>query len=170
MTFETNRNDGLTVSALAILAALTVTVAHEALGHGGACLALGGHITRLSSALFRCDISLPWIDAAGPAMNLLAGTLALILSHCVKSIPLRLYLILVTALSYFWDGGYLAQAMLTQKGDLYFASRDLIGGPADAWRLGGGVAGIGLYLAAVRLTSGALRTFGHEPRPAGSHA
>jgi hypothetical protein len=53
-----------------------VTFDHEALGHGGMCLALGGHIRVLTSSVFRCDLQSVWIDPAGPFGNLLVGALA----------------------------------------------------------------------------------------------
>lgn len=97
-----------------------VTFDHEALGHGSVCLLLHGHIRLLSSSLFRCDIRSGWIDPAGPFANLLIGTLAL---ACLRFVPQRvlvprLFLILITAFSYFWEWGYLVRAMHKREGDL----------------------------------------------------
>src|SRR5450755_2986394 len=55
------------------MAMCLVTFDHEALGHGGMCLALGGHIRILTSSIFRCDIRSVWIDPAGPFCNCLVG-------------------------------------------------------------------------------------------------
>lgn len=60
------KSDQLTVAALGLLAMCLVTFAHEAVGHGGVCLLLGGHIRLLTSSVFRCDISSRWVDAGGP--------------------------------------------------------------------------------------------------------
>ncbi len=150
------KNDGLTIAAIATMAALMVTFVHEGLGHGGACLTLGGRITQLTSSLFHCDTPSPWIDPAGPVANLALGTLALILSRRVTSTPWRLFFILITAFSYFWEGGYLVQAMATAKGDLYFTGQNFIGEPSLWWRLAGGLLGVLLYLLAMRITSRAL--------------
>ena len=38
-----------TVAAIAIIAMVLATAAHEAIGHGAACLLAGGHITQLTS-------------------------------------------------------------------------------------------------------------------------
>src|SRR5512146_365057 len=102
-----------------------VTAAHEALGHGGVCLLLGGHIEILSSSIFRCDLRSAWIDAGGPLANLLVGVLAWAMRMATPPgfARTRLLLLLVTAFSFFWEGGYLMRAMLIRDGDLYFFAR-----------------------------------------------
>ncbi len=149
----TAKNDLPTVAALAILAACVVTVAHEALGHGSACLASGGRIMLLSSALFRCSVHSTLVDPAGPAMDLVVGTVALIAQRFVSGPAARLFCLLVMTLSYGWESGYAFHAMLMQDGDLYFAARDLFGEPSLWWRVAGGAAGIAFYLANIRLTA-----------------
>jgi hypothetical protein len=153
-------NDVLTVAALGLLAMCLVTSDHEALGHGGACLLLHGHIRLLTSSLFRCDVPSEWIDPAGPAMNLLVGLLALVARALVslRFSKTRLFLILVTAFSFFWEGGYLIHAMHRQYGDLYFFARFLLGSLTVAQRWIGAGLGLALYLATVRLTARALLT------------
>jgi small basic protein len=160
MAGTTAKNDWLTVAALALLAMCTVTFDHEALGHGGACLLLHGHIRLLTSSLFRCDIYSKWIDAAGPAMNLFVGILALIARILVpiRFSKIRLFLILLTAFSFFWEGGYLIHAMHRQNGDLYFFVRSLLGNVTVAQRWIGAALGLALYLATIRLTARAFLT------------
>lgn len=137
-----------------------VTFDHEALGHGGACLLLGGHIRLLTSSLFRCDIPSEWIDPAGPGMNLFIGLSALIARIFIplRFSKTRLFLILVTAFSFFWEGGYLIHAMHRQNGDLYFFARSLLANVTVADRWIGAALGLALYLATVRLTSRSLLT------------
>jgi hypothetical protein len=152
--------DRLTVAALAIIAMCTVTFAHEALGHGSACLTLGGHITLLTSSLFRCDLRSGWIDQAGPAASLLIGALALgvraLLPHGFAKT--RLTLIFITAFSFFWEGGYLMRAMILRDGDLYFFAQFLLGA-VTPWMQAVGIAiGLGLYLLGVRITTQGLLT------------
>ena len=154
------KNDWLTVAALGLLAMCMEPFDHEALGHGGVCLLLHGHIRLLTTSLFRCDVPSAWIDPAGPAMNLFVGFLALIAR---TRIPLRfsktrLFLILVTAFSFFWEGGYLIHAMHRQNGDLYFFARSFLGHVTVAERWAGAALGFALYLGTVRLTSRALLT------------
>ena len=152
------RNDALTVAAIALLAMCLVTFDHEALGHGGMCLALGGHIRILTSSVFRCDLHSVWIDPAGPFGNLLMGTLALALVGVVplRSAGIRLFLILVAAFSFFWEAGYVIEAMRTRHGDLYSAGQDILGEPSTGWRIGGTLAGLSLYLFTARWASRSL--------------
>ncbi len=154
------KSDRLTVAALGLLAMCLVTFAHEAVGHGGACLLLGGHIRLLTSSVFRCDISSKWVDAGGPAMNLICGLVALSARRLfsLRFSRMRLFLIFVTALSFFWEGGYLIQAMYTQDGDLYWFALSLLGRVTTVERLLGAALGLGLYVATVRFTSRALLT------------
>ena len=161
MAASTKQGDNLpTIGTLALIAMCLVTFTHEGLGHGGACLALGGRVELLTSSLFRCDRASPAIDAAGPLANLLLGLAALALRSRIagRRVVLRLFLILVTAFSLFWDGGYLVQAMLLLDGDFYFAARDLMGEPSLGWRIVLGALGAAIYAAAVVVTARALRT------------
>ena len=66
---DTTPNDRTTVAAVGLLAMCIVTFDHEALGHGGLCLALGGHITLLTTSLFACDHRTIWLAPAGPAIS-----------------------------------------------------------------------------------------------------
>lgn len=147
-----------TVGAIALIAMCLVTFTHEGLGHGGACLALGGRVELLSSSLFHCDRASPVIDAAGPLTNLSLGLAALALRMLVPAerAGWRLFLILLTAFSLLWEGGYLVQAMLLRNGDLYFALRNVLSGPDLWWRCVSGALGVLIYGAAVVITSRAL--------------
>ena len=153
-----SKNDWLTVAAVGLAASCIVTFDHEALGHGSACLALGGHIRLLTSSLFRCDVRSGWIDPAGPFTSLLMGTIALALARFVprRKAALRLLLILITAFSYFWESGYVIRAMHRRDGDLYFFAQFLLGDVAVWERWLFAVAGLALFLVTVRLTANAL--------------
>ncbi len=59
--------------AIAVLAGMTPVVAHEFIGHGSVCLAVGGHPTVVSTSKFWCTTPEPVIAAGGPAMNLILG-------------------------------------------------------------------------------------------------
>ena len=54
---QANTDDRLTVFAIAILAGCIATAAHEAVGHGTACIVLGGTITRLTSVYFNAVLA-----------------------------------------------------------------------------------------------------------------
>ncbi len=169
-SFKTDsiKNDWLTVAAIGLLAMCMEPFDHEALGHGSVCLLLGGHISLLTSSLFHCSVPSDWIDPAGPAMNLFAGFLALVARTFVplRFPKLRLFLILVTAFSFFWEGGYLIHAMHHQNGDLYFFTRYLLDYVTVGERWVGAALGLALYLATVRLTSRALLTVASNAKAA----
>jgi hypothetical protein len=151
-------NDWLTAACIGVIAACLVTADHEAFGHGSACLALGGHITLLTSSLFHCDARSYWIDPAGPLGNLLGGAIALILSRIVPRglTGLRLFLIAITSFSWFWEGAYVVQAMIKQFGDLYFFAQFMLGDVTIWERVLFAGLGIILYAITLRITARAL--------------
>ncbi len=125
----TPRDDLLTVIAVAALAACTTDLAHEALGHGSACIASGGHISLLNNAIFACSIPSRLIALSGPIGNLAVGLLAYAVLGVIspQRTILRLYALLVMAFSLFWEAGYLVEAMVTGVGDSLFAWREWMG-------------------------------------------
>jgi hypothetical protein len=165
-------NDGLTALSIGAIAIALVTADHEAFGHGGACLALGGHIEVLTSSIFHCDLRSDWIAGAGPLGNIVGGTIAALLARVVPArfVALKLLLIAVAAMSFFWEGAYLAYAMLKQSGDLYFFATFLLGPPALWQRLLFAGAGIVVYVLAIRLTSRALLSLWPDAKAARSVA
>jgi hypothetical protein len=153
------RNDRLTAACIGAIAISLVTADHEAFGHGGACLALGGHIQVLTSSIFHCDLRSDWIDGAGPFGNVVGGTIAALLARAtpLRFVALKLVLIAVAAMSFFWEGAYLVDAMLTRNGDLYFFSLFVLKHRLALWeRLLFAGAGVIVYVLAIRLTSRAL--------------
>jgi hypothetical protein len=156
------RDDVPTLAAIAILGMMISTVAHEAVGHGGMCLATGGQITRLTSVYFHCSPQTTLDTIGGPLGNLAAGVIALFACRFVPArfARTRLLLIFVTAFSLFWEGGYLMHAMLKRDGDWFFAARDVLGEAGETgWRIGGGVLGLLLDVACVTITARALRPY-----------
>ncbi|MBS0297050.1 MAG: hypothetical protein JSR45_12120 [Proteobacteria bacterium] len=141
-------HDPITVMAIAAATACIAAFAHEAAGHGGACLALGGRITQLTSVYFHCKPGDAWIAAGGPIGNLVAFALIWL---GLRALPvgkphLRLMLLLLMAFSIFWAAGYLPYSMWRHDGDYYFAAKDLIPGPEMVWHWGGIILGVVLYL------------------------
>jgi hypothetical protein len=71
-----------TLVAIAVAVYALANVAHEGLGHGGACLLAGGEPRLLDAAFFDCGedaLSLSrrcWIAAAGTLVNLAVAGLA----------------------------------------------------------------------------------------------
>ena len=150
-----------TVAALATLAICTTTVAHEAFGHGGACLLLGGHITLLNNAFFHCSRYSPLIDGAGPAGNLLVGLAAFAAQSAIPSSnpALRLYALLVSAFSLFWEAGYVIFSMLHNRGDYVDVWHGFVGPTTASVRIACALTGIAAYVVFATLVRFRARSF-----------
>src|SRR2546426_9001843 len=75
--------DALTVIAVSALAFIASNVLHEGLGHGGACLLVGGKPLSLTAVYFDhdsaglSDLQSRFIAAGGPIVNLINRTCCL---------------------------------------------------------------------------------------------
>ena len=82
MTDDRHRIDLLTVAAIAIVAGLAANQLHEAVGHGGACLALGQHVREWGAFYLECDTATAppavgrLVAAAGSTVNLITAVIA----------------------------------------------------------------------------------------------
>src|SRR5215471_2229113 len=143
--------DPWTVGAIAVVAYALSNVVHEGLGHGGACLLVGGHPRQLTAVFFDGDLEgLPasagrWVAAGGSLANLVAAALAW---AALRMIPAgwgrwRFFLWLVLAVNLLQAFGYLLFSGLGGLGDWAAVVRDLQ--PAALWRVGLVVAGLVLY-------------------------
>jgi hypothetical protein len=141
-----------TVCAIAVLAVCATTVAHEVIGHGGACIALGGRITQLTNVYFQCSVQSVFVAPAGPAGNFFVGTLAWIAQRVLppQLSRARLLSLLVMAFSFFWEAGYLVSSMVSGHGDYFTAAKDFLSGPQWAWRIELGLCGLILYVLFIR--------------------
>src|SRR5262252_9368054 len=104
-----------TVVAIALVAYAASNVLHEAVGHGGACLALGGKPLVLSSVHFECGeqamgaLALRAVAAAGTIVNFIAGALALAVFKTADPLhkPHAAYFLwLITTLNLLSGAGY----------------------------------------------------------------
>ena len=152
------RHNDLTVAAIAVLAFIMACVAHEAIGHGGMCIATGAHITLLTSVYSHCSKGGPLTDAAGPAMNLVVGALCwcALRSWSSPSPHWRLLLVFTMAFNLFWGAGYFVFSAITASGDLAFVVRDLALEPRWLWLLFMGALGVYLYSRSMRLVANGL--------------
>jgi hypothetical protein len=118
-------DDPPTLIAVGVLAATLAAVAHEALGHGGACLAEGGAVTLLTSIYFHCRGAGDLTDAAGPLGSLAFGAAALAALRLVAraSATQRLFLTTCAAIGLFWFFGQLARDAALAVDDWAFAAR-----------------------------------------------
>jgi hypothetical protein len=139
-----------TLIAIAFVAYLVADVAHEAIGHGGMCIALGGHLKLVSTTYEDCSIRSWLIDGAGPVAGIVVALLAwawlrLAPPHAKST---RLFLSLVFAFAIFWNVGYMLKSGLLDQGDWAFVIAGLQ--PPIAWHIGLIVLGAFLYATAMR--------------------
>jgi hypothetical protein len=144
------------------------TAAHEAVGHGGACLLLGGRITLLTSVYFHCAVESIFVSPAGPLGNLAAGfagwaALRLLPTSRPRA---KLFALLLTAFSFYWAFAYLVSSLATGDGDYAIAFRDFLGNQDTIWRGGGIIVGAALYLVFSRqLAAWATTLYGQRTTP-----
>lgn len=138
----------LTLIAIAFVAYAVADVAHEALGHGGACLALGGRVLLLDTTFEDCSIKARLIDAAGPLMGLLAAAAAFLAARGARG-NRRVFLALLFAFAAFWNLGYLILSGLMRRGDWHFVIAGLE--PAGVWHIAIAGLGLALYIGAMRM-------------------
>ena len=147
----------VTLSAVACAAYLLADFAHEGLGHGGACLALGGKLILLSTTNQICSIQSRLIDGAGPVSGIAVALLAWLWLRFAppRSIASRALLCLTFAYAAFWNFGYFLKSGLLDQGDWAF----VIAGfePAMAWHVGLIVFGVVLYAVAMRMLGAVIR-------------
>src|SRR3954469_9700508 len=135
-----------------MVAFVCACVSHEAIGHGGACLATGGRIVLLTSVFFRCEPGSSFVDAAGTIMNLaVAGLAWLTFARSTPSSTLRLFAIFVFAFNALWGTGYFIYSAVLDTGDLAFVWRVNPLAAPWLWRLVLGGVGVFLYSRAMRV-------------------
>jgi hypothetical protein len=146
----------VTLLAIACAAYLVADVAHEGLGHGGACLALGGKLILLTTTFEDCSIRSRLIDGAGPVVGIAVALLTWAWLRFTRpaSIAARTFLCLTFAFAVFWNVGYMIKSGLTDQGDWAFVIKGLE--PSIAWHAALTVLGIVLYALAMRMLSMAI--------------
>lgn len=138
-----------TLIAIAFAAYIIADIAHEAVGHGGACLLSGGRSLLVDTTFQDCSMRSRWIDGAGPVTGIIVALLAWLLARKTADKNIRVFLTLVFAYAAFWNVGYLVKSGIGYTGDWHF----LIDGlePAGIWHVGLAVAGVALYITAMRM-------------------
>jgi hypothetical protein len=148
--------DPLTIAAIGLMVAALADLIHEGLGHGGACLLVGGKPTFLTSMNFDWDNSgLPrWavrgVAAGGTIANLLAAALALIaLRRPPSAVHLHYFLWLFAAVNLYVGTGYFFYSGVSNIGDW---ANFIAGLPAYwVWRILLVLLGAASYFFSVRL-------------------
>jgi hypothetical protein len=141
----------LTLSAIACVAYLVADVTHEGLGHGGACLALGGKLILLSTTYADCSIRSRLIDGAGPVAGLVVALFAWTILRIAppRSHGARAFLCLVFAFAALWNVGYMIKSGLLDQGDWAFVIAGIE--PSLLWHAALAVLGVALYAGAMRM-------------------
>jgi hypothetical protein len=130
-------------AAIGTIAVCLSIAGHEAIGHGGACLAAGGHVTLLNIVDFHCSLARPGIDLAGTVGNLVLVALGLVLARPALTSGARLLGLALFAFNAFWIAGYLVYGGLLNVGDWVYPAE--VFAPGGPWRPIAVVIGVGLY-------------------------
>ena len=124
-----------TVAAIAVVATVIANVIHEGLGHGGMCVATGGHPLALSTVHFECSEETRLVAAGGTLANLVFGALSWLAARAVKqSASWRFFFWLLMTFNLFDAGGYFLFSGIGNFGD--WAAVVAGWQPAWAWRVG----------------------------------
>jgi hypothetical protein len=147
------------LGALGILAYAASMMTHEALGHGGYCIAAGGHNAMLTGWGERCNFpgTQPFgIEAAGPGLQFLAGLLSW---WALPRLPkrasrLRYFFWLYMVFNLLVSSGYVAFSGVTDFGDAAVIIAGL--SPHMVWRgllmlLGAAAYYLSMWIAAAEL-------------------
>ena len=166
------RNDWVTIAAVAALTYALASVVHEGLGHGGACLIVGGIPRELSSMDFDCDphglgaAAEKMVAAGGTIANLMfgLGALALYRRTPATSSPLgRFSVWLFAAVNLMQGTGYFLFSGVGGIGDWAVVIDGLE--PSWLWRGVLALSGAALYFVTTLYLFNALGPFIGAARP-----
>jgi len=151
------RDDIATLMALGVVAYVCETLLHEAVGHGGMCLASGYRVTAIAPLWMHCSTTTPLVNLMGPAANLAGAVVyALILRLAPpRGDRVRFFIWLSLAFNGLVAAGYMGVGGVTGFGDW----PAVFAGVAPAWLVRGGliVVAVVLYGAFLRLAGGLLK-------------
>jgi len=163
---NSEKDDRLTIVAIAALACILQDVLHEGLGHGVTAWLSGARRLTLSTVALQSDIDTRWISANGTLVNLLFGAIFwLLLLRPERYKPAtRYFLVLALAGNLFTGTGYFFFSGVTNFGDWAAVIQGLH--PHWMWQLGLVVLGVASYYASFLLVAAKLKPFrGSEDRP-----
>jgi hypothetical protein len=168
----TTRNDLLTVSSVAALTYALGSIVHEGIGHGGACLLVGGIPRELSSMDFDCDVhglgalAEKIVAAGGTIANLIFGLGALALYREAPRASSQLWRFsvwLFAAVNLMAGTGYFLFSGVGGIGDWALVINGL--DPSWLWRAILAVGGAALYFVTTVYLFNALGPLIGETRP-----
>jgi hypothetical protein len=146
---ETASDDLATTLAIGVAASVAQFVIHELVGHGSACLMVGGRILAVAPLWMRCSADHRLMVLAGPMANLAAGAVcwAILRASPPRTAAVRLFLWLSIAFQWLVAAGYLAVGAASGFGDWPVILPALSAWPA---RLAAIVVAAGGYLLTLR--------------------
>ncbi len=158
-TKESHRSlpDLLTVTAIALVAYAASNVAHEAVGHGAACVALGGKPNVLSSVHFDCSeeaisaLARRGVATARTIVNFIAGAIGLVAfkaTNPVRKPHISYFLWLFTTLNLLMGAGYFLFSGVGNIGDWVDVARGTVS--PFIWRPAMAVLGGAVYFLLAR--------------------
>jgi hypothetical protein len=156
--------DLITVVSIGLVAYAFSNILHEGVGHGGACIALGGKPMVLSSLHFECGEEAMsrgaqrLVSAAGTIVNFVTGAISFVAyrqTAALRRPHLAYFLWLFTTLNLLMAAGYFLFSGLGNIGDWAAVMRDTL--PAAVWRPGLALLGAVLYYVLARLSCGWLQ-------------
>jgi len=156
--------DQVTIIAITILVCVTGNLIHEAVGHGGACLAVGGRWVLLTTVNMDCSVDNRLVTAGGTLMNLIAAVVfwALLRRTRAGASAWRYFFWLAMTVNLYAAAGYFLFSGIGGFGDWAEFIRGLE--PQGAWRVGLSLFGMTGYMLAVRFSLLELRPLiGSDP-------
>jgi len=149
---EAAPDDLPTTVGIGVTAALAQFVVHEVLGHGSACVLLGGRILAIAPLWMRCSADHRLMVLAGPLANVVAGAAcwAILRAAPPRTAAFRLFLWLSSAFEWLVAAGYLAVGAASGFGDWPVILPALSSWPV---RLGAIAVAAGGYLLTLRVLS-----------------
>ena len=145
-----SQHDVPTVIAITAVATAITDVLHEFVGHGGACVLSGFHPLSVSTVAFECSMDSRFVAAGGTLVNLIAGTIFLLIARKMRSPSARFFFWLLMTFSFLDAGGYFMFSGIANIGDWAMVIQGLQ--PAWAWHVTLTVIGVTLYLFFVRVS------------------
>ena len=132
---EAGNPDLYTIAAITIATTVITSFIHEALGHGGTCVAAGGNPRVLSTVHFECSLDTRLVAAGGTLANLIFGVLSWAVARTFrKSASWRYFFWQLMTFNLFDAGGYFLFSGVGNIGD--WAAVVAGWHPAWAWRVG----------------------------------
>jgi len=149
---ESPKDDSLTLASVAVVVYILGNVLHEAVGHGGACLAVGGKPLLLSTVNMECSVDHRLVTAGGTLMNFIGAALFFALGRrtSASAVLWKFFFWLAMTVNLFAGAGYFLFSGISGFGDW----ADFIRGfpSPGAWRIGLSLFGAAAYMLCVRIS------------------